>query len=257
MQIRDILIYFSLKYKGDYKSIIDALKRKERVHEDEVMKEVSTLSCNTLTLLDASYPSFLKNIYHPPMVLFYYGDLSLLEWPLRLSVVGTREPSLYGKENTYNLLHDLLEKEDVCLVSGLAKGIDRIAHEVALELDRKTIAIIASGIDVCYPSEHLGLYEEIKEKGLILSEYPSSSPAKRENFASRNRLISAISGTLFVPEAKEHSGTSLTVQWAIEQNKNIICMPTHIDEDSLPNILIRDGAKMVLKAEDIFEELQI
>lgn len=256
MHIRDILIYFSLKYNGEYKDILDAIKRKERVDEDEVNEKVSSLTCKTLTLLDANYPRFLKNIYHPPMVLFYHGDISLLEYPLRLSVVGTRNPSIYGKENTYNLLHNLLDKEDICIVSGLAKGIDRIAHEAALDHNKKTIAVIASGIDKCYPEEHLSLYEEIKEKGLILSEYPGSMHAKRENFASRNRLISGISPTLFVPEAKEHSGTSLTVQWAIEQNKNIICMPTRIDEDSLPNILIHDGAKMILKAEDIYEELQ-
>ena len=224
MNIKDILIYFAIHYEGDYSKILDAIKRREKVNGDEVDQVVQSLSCQTLTILDENYPYYFKEIYRPPFVLFYHGDISLLESPLRLSVVGTRNPSIYGQESTYTLLSNLLEKENVLITSGLAKGIDKIAHEVALESNRKTIAILANGIDYCYPEENLDLYEEIKEKGLILSEYPNALKPKREQFGQRNRLISALSPTLFVPEARMKSGTSITVHWAIEQNKNVLCM---------------------------------
>ncbi len=257
MDARNILIYLAIKYEGNYKEIYNALKRKERVNPLEVEKITKELPYKTITILDKEYPYYLQEIYSPPIVLFYEGNKELLFQQKRLSVVGTRTPSSYGKNITITFLSDLLQKEKITLVSGLAKGIDKISHEIALEENQYTIAVLASGIQCCYPEEHYPLYETIKEKGLILSEYPGKIPARKENFSSRNRLIAALSPYLFVPEATKKSGTSITVRWAIEQNKEILCVPTHADEDSLPNQLIHDGAKMVLSAEDIYEEMNL
>lgn len=255
MEIRDILIYFALKYKGDFDAIYNAIRRKEKIEEKELKKALEELNCQTMTLLDKDYPVYFKALNKPPFVLFYIGDRKLFHHEKKLSVVGTRKPSSYGKKITKELLDDVLDKVDVVIVSGLALGIDSLAHLCALENKRKTIAILANGIDDYYIKSNYSIYERIKKEGLIISEYPKNTKVNKENFAVRNRLIAAFSPVIFVPEAFNNSGTSLTLNYALDLGKNILCVPRNIDIDSLCNAYIQQGAKLIIKAEDIIEEI--
>lgn len=256
MDMRDILIYFAIKYEGDYELIRRAIKDKEKVGLDELNNTLKSVSSNTITFLDDNYPICLKQLYNPPFVLFYYGDITILNKVKSLGVVGTRSPSNYGVEVTNYLLGDLLEKEDVVIVSGLAIGIDSLAHEIALNKNRKTIAVLANGLDEYYIKNNLYLYNRIKENGLILSEYPSNSKVDKSKFRVRNRLIAALSNAVLIPEANIKSGTSITINSAIELNKEILCVPSSIlEKDSLTNYLIKEGAKCIFDYKDILDEL--
>lgn len=255
MEIRDVIIYFAIKYQGDFELIFKAIRRKEKIDTEECEKVLSELNCQTMTLIDDDYPEYFKALMKPPLVLFYVGDKNLLHHEKRLSVVGTRRPSDYGKRVTKNLLNEVLERKDVLIVSGLALGIDSIAHQCALDNNRKTVAILANGIDEYYIKDNKQLFERIKKEGLIISEYPSHTKVKKENFGVRNRLIAAMCQTIFVPEAFNNSGTSITLNYALEFGKNILCVPCSIDIDSLCNAYIQQGAKLILAADDIIEEI--
>ncbi len=254
MEIRDILIYFSIIYEGDYFKIMNAIKLKEQIDINNMKVVLSRIKSSTLTIIDENYPKALKEILYPPLVLYYYGDISLINHDKILAVVGTRHPTDYGKEVTRNLILDLLNHEDIVIVSGLALGIDSIAHEACLTKGAKTIAVLANGIDNYYLKTNMQLYENIKENGLILSEYPFCVEASKENFPFRNRIIAGLAKNILVPEANTKSGTSITIQRAIEFNRNVLCVPCDIIKDSLTNSLIHDGAKMVLNYMDILEE---
>ena len=256
MDIRDVLIYFAIKYEGDYDLISSAIRKKERIEQVLIDEALSKLKCNVITFLDENYPIYLKQIYKPPFVLFYYGDISILNKARKLGVVGTRSPSNYGKEVTSYLLNDLLSKEDIVIVSGLALGIDSLSHEIALNNNRKTIAILANGIDDYYIKNNLYLYNRIKEEGLVISEYSPNCKVDKEKFRVRNRLIAAFSDALLIPEANIKSGTSITVNYALENDKEILCVPTSIlDKNSLTNYLLKQGASIVLDYKDIIDEL--
>lgn len=256
MDIRDILIFFAVKYEGNFEKISSAIKNKEHIKREDVEKCINELDCNVVTILDNNYPSCFKNIYKPPYVIFYHGDVSLLSRKKYLSVVGTRKPSNYGKSVTTDLLNSVLENEDVVIVSGLAIGIDSLAHSIALNNNRKTIAILANGLNEYYIKSNNELFNKIKDNGLIISEYPPFCKVDHEKFKVRNRLIAAFANALFIPEAKMKSGTAITVNYALENNKEILCVPTRIDEtDSLCNFLIKEGAKVVLEYNDIIEEI--
>ncbi len=255
MEIKEVLIYFALKYKGDFDNIYEAIRRKEKVNKEECHKVVSNLKCETLTILDEDYPLCFKSLSKPPFVLFYIGNKKLFNYQRKLSVVGTRKPSEYGKRITIKLLNGVLENVDVAIVSGLALGIDSLAHSCALNNNRKTIAFLANGIETYYLKSNKNLYEQIKKDGLLVSEYPYFTKVAKENFLIRNRLIAAFSPTIFVPEASNHSGTSLTLNYALELGKNILCVPQNIEIDSLCNTYIQQGAKLILTSEDIIEEI--
>ena len=255
MDIRDILIYFSIKYSGNYDLIYEAIKNKRKVSPEECEKLIKTNKSGVITILDEKYPDYFKSLAKPPLVLYYYGHKEFLYHPFRLSVIGTRKPSEYGTKITEELITEILNKKDVVIVSGLAQGIDSISHRTALKLKKKTIAVLANGIDTFYLKKEKELYNQIKENGLIISEYPLSVNVEKENFRVRNRLIAAISPNLLITEAKKHSGSSLTGYYALEQGKNILCVPRNIDIDSLCNAYIQQGAKLILCANDVLEEI--
>lgn len=255
MKIRDILIYFSIIYDGDFDLIYQAIKNKEQVDERTCEKTNKELKYKTITIIDNDYPIYFKVLSKPPFVIYYQGDKNLLYKNKRLSVVGSRKASTYGEKITKSLLKDVLEIEDVVIVSGLALGIDSFAHEIALKMNRGTIAVLANGIDSYYLKDNYALYNSIKENGLIISEYPPKVKITKEKFLLRNRLIAALSPTLFIPEAKNKSGSSITANYALELGKNIICVPKNIEIDSLCNTYIQQGAKLIMTADDILEEL--
>ena len=251
--MRNLLIHFAIKYNGDYIRVLTAIKDKEIVSSEDIEK-VKKLNVSALTCIDDNYPSCLKEIYAPPFVLFYKGDISLLNSE-KLSVVGSREPTSYGVEITKKVLNELFQERDVTIVSGLAKGIDAIAHKTALDNNQKTIAILGSGIDVCYPKENFILYKDIEERGLILSEYPMGCPPDKKNFPLRNRIIAALSKAILVTDATCPSGTQNTVRNGIEMNKDIMAIPHSILENSYCNYLLRQGAIPILCGKDIIDEI--
>jgi len=255
MLVRDVILYFALKYKGDWNLIYKAIKDLEDIDVDEYDDLKKKLKANFITILDNEYPEKLKNISRPPYVLFYYGNIDLLNCNNTLAVVGSREISSYGKKATNKILNEL-KGEPLVLVSGLAKGTDTIAHKVALENEIPTIAILGTGIDTCYPQENFMLYDEIKEKGLLMSEYPFKESVPKEAFSFRNRIITGLSKFVFVPDIHERSGTLVSVRYALSQGKDIFTLPYPIFEDNLANKLIQEGAKLITSGEDIVEEFE-
>lgn len=252
--MRNILIYFAIKYEGDYKKILNAIKNKEEVPSDKIEK-IKSLNIKALTCIDKEYPSCFKNCYQPPFVLFYKGDISLINNQNTLSVVGSRNPSEYGKNATKKILNDFLSVNDYIIVSGLARGIDALSHQMALKNNRRTIAILGCGIDICYPQENNILKNEIIKNGLVLSEYPFSTQPKKEFFPFRNRLIASLGKALLVGDASIKSGTQITVRHALEYGKDILAIPHDIFSNSFCNDLIKQGAILISSKEDLENEL--
>ena len=249
--MRKVLLYFALKYQGDYKKILNAIKEKQQPDILELKEVESKIKCKYITIVDNDYPVELRNIGTPPFVLFYYGDISLLYKPHKIAMIGTRNNSIYGEEMTVKLVKEFKKYKCIC-VSGLAKGIDGIAHKCALENNVKTIAILGSGIDYCYPSINKDIYNMIKEKGLILSEYPNDTKPLNHYFLIRNRIIAAISDYVCVVEASYKSGTMNTVAYALEYGKEICCVPYTANCNSGCNKLLKEGAKLIENFMDIF-----
>lgn len=252
MESRKILIALSIIYNGDWFKIYDCLLQKELPKDEDVEKLNKKVNCGVLTILDMNYPEYLKCCERPPFVLYYSGDLSLINnIDKHLAVVGTREPSPFYASKCKEIVANL--DRELVIVSGVAKGMDSIAHNAALDSSKKTIGVIGCGIDIYYPPENRELYEEIKRKGLLITEYPPGSMPNREHFPMRNRLISFFSKSVFVPEAHERSGTLITVGYALEHGKDVYCLPSQDLGNSACNKLIKDGANLVENAEDIMD----
>jgi len=249
-----ILVYFAIKYEGDWDKIYKAINQKEKVNLDEVNSTIGEHGEKYITLLSEEYPSRLKSIYKPPFVLFYRGDISLVNCSKSIAIIGSRNNSEYGKEVTEKLSRELANK-NLVIVSGLAKGIDSIAHKSCLEVNGKTIAVLANGLNKNYPSENEMLQKEIENKGVVISEYPNSVEPHKENFPIRNRIVAGLSDGVIVSEANKKSGTMITVARALEMGKDIFCVPYKIGEDSGCNSLIKEGAKLIETHEDVLNEL--
>ena len=204
---------------------------------------------------DALYPKRLKEIYLPPIVLFYKGRLELFN-RLSIGIVGARNHTPYSKEALEYLLPDILERK-VSIISGLARGVDSLAHQLTLELNGETIAVIGNGINICYPKENQSLYDAIGKKGLILSEYPLDSPPLKFHFPYRNRIIAGLSHGLCVIEAKLHSGSLITANVALSENRQVFALPGNITSEYSKgtNELITAGAFPIRNANDILESL--
>ena len=204
---------------------------------------------------DALYPKRLKEIYLPPVVLFYKGRLELFN-RLSIGIVGARNHTPYSKEALEYLLPDILERK-VSIISGLARGVDSLAHQLTLELNGETIAVIGNGINICYPKENQSLYDAIGKKGLILSEYPLDSPPLKFHFPYRNRIIAGLSHGLCVIEAKLHSGSLITANVALSENRQVFALPGNITSEYSKgtNELITAGAFPIRNANDILDSL--
>ena len=204
---------------------------------------------------DALYPKRLKEIYLPPVVLFYKGRLELFN-RLSIGIVGARNHTPYSKEALEYILPDILERK-VSIISGLARGVDSLAHQLTLDLNGETIAVIGNGINICYPKENQSLYDTIGSKGLILSEYPLNSPPLKFHFPYRNRIIAGLSHGLCVIEAKLHSGSLITANVALSENRQVFALPGNITSEYSKgtNELITAGAFPIRNANDILESL--
>lgn len=254
MNGRQILIALAIKYSGDWDQIYAAISSKEAEELEKYYKEFENSTCKATTILDIDYPQILKHIYMPPFVLFYYGDISLTHNPSKcLSIIGSRNPTGYGSKMAETLSKEL--SNDFVIVSGMAKGIDGIAHRSAIEAGNKTIAIIGSGIDNCYPTINKDLYLELKAHQLILSEYFGQVSPDQKHFPLRNRLIAGLSKATLIVEAQRQSGTSITATYALSFSRTVLAVPNRADTNSACNRLIKEGAVLVKSAADVIDEL--
>ncbi|MCI2110909.1 MAG: DNA-protecting protein DprA [Bacilli bacterium] len=253
MHARDILIALSVKYDGDWPHTMEAIRKREPVTEALVEEKEAMVKSKTLTIVDPLYPEGLKQSFRPPLVLYYYGDLKTLnEENSCLAYIGSRDASPYGLKMAERLSL-AAAKEGLSVVTGLARGIDAAATKAALDYGGKAVAVLGSGIDCPYPSSSLGLYKRLISSGLVMSEYPGSLPPKRDNFPARNRIIAALCHGIVVGEASPHSGTLITVSYALGGNKEVGCVPYRADEESACNALIKDGAFMIENRDDLLD----
>lgn len=206
---------------------------------------------------DTSYPHLLKEIYSPPPLLYIKGNIDAIHQPI-LAVVGTRHPTEYGKQNAAYFSQKLAEL-GFCIASGLAIGIDGIAHQHALPFPSSTIAVVATGLDQIYPYRHQSLAARIIDNGALVSEFPFKTPPRPENFPRRNRIISGLSQGVLVIEAALKSGSLITARYAMEQGREVFAIPGIIQNPSTHgcHALIRQGAVLVNSVNDILEELGI
>lgn len=204
-----------------------------------------------LNIYDDKYPENLKNIYDPPITLFYKGNIDLLITKC-ISVVGSRNATKYGLDTSYQIGKDCAIS-NFTVVSGMARGIDTMAHKGALNKSGNTIAVVGCGLDRVYPVENDYLFKEIASKGLIVSEYVVGTKIQPGNFPARNRIISGISDDLIVVEATEKSGALITVDYALEQGKNVYVVPGNINsyKSKGTNELIKNGAFVYTSIKDI------
>ena len=242
----------------------------EAIHQELSLEELEWLRNTDFTRLelqyrkenihflmyeDVLYPKRLKEIYLPPVVLFYKGRLELFN-RLSIGIVGARNHTVYSKEALEYLLPDILERK-VSIISGLARGVDSLAHQLTLDLNGETIAVIGNGINICYPKENQSLYDAIAKKGLLLSEYPLDSPPLKFHFPYRNRIIAGLSHGLCVIEAKLHSGSLITANVALSENRQVFALPGNITSEYSQgtNELITAGAFPIRNANDILDSL--
>ena len=253
-QSRDILIATALKHEGDWDKILSSMQNGE-MPEKTYFDKIEHLKCKVVTMLDSEYPQQLKNVHKPPIVLFYYGDLSLIsEYRKNISVVGSRNYSEYGFKMTTDIVSGLIPY-GFTIISGMAVGIDSIAHQTAINAGGKTVAVLGSGIDYCYPTRNLGLYKKLKKDHLVISEYPFNKEPTPSSFPIRNRIIAGLSKTLLVTEAGQHSGSLVTALLALGTNTDVMCVPYQAGINSECNRLIMNGAMLIESADDVLNQM--
>lgn len=213
---------------------------------------------NFVSILDEDYPKLLRNIYDPPPFLFFRGNLRRDDLRRTIAIVGTRKATAYGKQMTKRI-GEKLAQAGFTIISGLAYGIDAIAHQSALNRNGKTIAVMGTGVDQIYPPENREIAEKIISTGAILSEFIPGNKAEKWNFPNRNRIISGLSLGSLIIEGSVKSGALLTAKFALDQNRDVFALPGDINrpEAAGPNYLIKLGAKIVTNVNDILEEYDL
>lgn len=242
--------------KGQIENIIN---QRPKINPDREIEKVNKAKVELIIIKDENYPRLLKEIYNPPALLYIRGQLKP-EDEISLAVVGTRKLSHYGKQITPIITADLA-RAGLTIVSGLAKGIDALAHRAALSANGRTIAVLGSAVDKksVYPFVNQGLSEKIIQNGALISEYPVGTQARPQYFPQRNRIISGLSRGTLVIEAPEKSGALITAQNALEQNREVFAIPGPVLAPNSfgANNLIKMGAKLVNQANDVLEELNL
>ena len=242
------------KVNKKYKDIfLDSYKQIENIHFDDYLSFTELYPF--VTIMEDEYPECLREIYNPPIAFFYFGDITLLNHPKNLAVIGSREATSFGKKMMDQMIPSIC-KENIQIVSGLAKGNDTFAHQAAIRSKGKTIAVIGSGLNVCYPKDNFRLQTFIGKEHLLISEYLPDTAPLRHHFPSRNRIIAGVSRGTCVIEAKKKSGTFITAQLALEEGRDVFSVPGNPLSDASEGCLqlIQDGAKCIWKAEDILED---
>lgn len=230
-----------------------------KIDPELIWQKLEQEKVKVITIRDSSYPKLLKEIYDAPAVILCKGSFEKSD-DFALGIVGTRRPSEYGKRVARDLAYNLA-KAGLTIVSGLAFGVDSIAHKAALEADGRTIAVLGSGLSqqTIYPRDNIGLALEIAKSGAVISDFPINMPSLPQHFPYRNRIISGLCRGVLVIEAAEKSGALITAHSALYQNREVFAVPGSIFSETSKgtNYLIKSGAKLVTCAQDILEELNL
>ena len=242
----------------DSRTVRSVLNGRRNVVPDAEVERLLKSGVHALTWHDDDYPARLKEIYDLPPLIYVKGDL-MPDDERSLAVVGTRNPSHYGRQVAEQLVYDIADA-GVTIVSGLARGIDGVAHRVALEARQRTIAVLGSGLDIIYPREHTNLSERIVENGALISEHALGTRPDARNFPRRNRIMSGMTLGTLVIEAGKRSGALITARQALEENREVFAVPGSVFSDNSKgtNRLIRESAaKLVTACDDVLEELNL
>lgn len=253
-------------YAANFKQLIEVVSEKiatdiikgvDEVALSDSLDWLSQGNNHLVTLADAHYPKALLEIADPPPLLYAKGNLALLNQP-SIAIVGSRNASVQGEKNAEAFAEGLCSY-GLCIVSGLALGIDGAAHRGALKVNGATIAVVGTGLDIVYPAKHRDLAHQIVQHGLIISEFPLGTPSKPENFPRRNRIISGLSLGCLVVEANLQSGSQITARLSAEQGREVFAIPGSIHSPMSKGChqLIKQGAKLVDNLQDIVEELKL
>lgn len=232
-----------------------------RVIEDQLDKDLNKLqkiNGRIITVWDEEFPSLLKKIYDPPLLLYFKGNFNEKD-NFAIAIVGTRQPTGYGKIQTEKITEEL-SSQGLTIISGMARGVDSIAHRTALKSSGRTIAVIGSGLDVIYPPENRRLYDEIAERGLIITEFNLGTKPDAPNFPKRNRIISGLSLGTVIIETGITGGAMQTARLALDQNREVFAIPGNLGVRQAEgnNLLIQRGeAELIRSAEDILIELEL
>ena len=212
-------------------------------------------NCRLVSRNDPEYPRTLLQIYDPPVLLYVRGDVQVLNEP-SISIVGTRRPTLYGTQMAERMGREIAAR-GVVVVSGMARGIDAIAHKGAMAVNGRAIGVLGTGVNVCYPKENKKLYEKVLERGAILSEFPLGTHPAPENFPIRNRIVAGMPLGVVVVEGAQYSGSLITARLAMEFGREVFGVPGNVTQpvSFAPNQLIRQAAKLVTNGEDVIEDL--
>ena len=237
------------------KMVYEILNKSYRLGLEKIEEKMNKENIEMINIYDEDYPEKLKNIYDKPISIYVKGNRKLLN-DFSFGIIGCRENSKYGKI-VATTIGKKLALQNITTISGLAKGIDSISQKATIDANGKTIAVIGSGIDYIYPYENIDLANEIvKKDGVIISEYVPGTKPMKMHFPARNRIISGLSNGIIVVEAKIKSGTKTTVDFALEQGKNVFVIPGNITSKNSEgtNELIKQGAKCITCMQDILEE---
>ena len=245
-----------LKFLND-KIKSEIIKNKNIEYYSKQRQKIQQLDLKVLTVYDDNYPEHLKSIYNCPKVLYIKGEIKE-EDSLSISIVGSRKATAYGRWAAAKFAEELAAM-GITIVSGMAKGVDTVAHLGAIQAKGRTLAVLGSGVDVIYPKSNRQLYSNISSNGAVISEFPPGTQPLQYNFPQRNRIISGLSLGVIVIEAGEKSGSLITAHHAVEQGKDVFALPGNINSvySKGTNLLIKDGAKILISLDDILEEIQI
>lgn len=242
------------------RSIFEAKSRMGSINSaaDDLIRNAENKRINILTITDQDYPENLKRIYDAPALLYYKGNIRIID-KYSLSIVGTRNPTEYGKY-TCEKFTEQLSDLGIPLISGFARGIDSIVHRICMKNNNLTYAVMGCGADIIYPNENWKLYNELIEKGAVLSEFPVGSKPEKLNFPRRNRIISGISLGSIIIESGIKGGSLLTADFAIDQNREVFAVPGYINSkqsEGTNEIIKRGQAKLITCIDDIISELEV
>ena len=246
-----------INFEINEKKFNSFLGLRDKINPDKTYEEVEKRGINFLTWDDPRYPKMLREIHNPPMVLYYKGDLFSCNLQKTVAFVGSRRASTNGKDSVKRIINDF-RNTDICIVSGLAEGIDASSHRAALDNNLKTIGVIASGFDFQYPASNKDLYEKIpKGFGAIVTEYYPTVEAIRFHFPQRNRIVTGLSYGTVVGEAALKSGALISANLTLEQGRELMCIPGSINNKNTEGVykLLKNGATMVTSGEDVLNAL--
>lgn len=234
------------------------LETRQDIDPDKEVVKLQKYDVGYITIYDKDYPQLLKEIHDCPVILYIRGNVEALSLS-GIGVVGSRKYTNYGKKISYNLSKECAQA-GLCIVSGLALGIDAFAHEAAIDADGKTVGVLGHGLDKIYPVSNFQLAKRIIDKGgAIISEFPLGVPPMKQHFPARNRIIAGLSLGTLVIEAAEKSGALITAYQSLDYNREVFAIPGNIDNENSvgTNKLIQAGAKLVMSCDDILKELNI